>query len=540
MASYSRKLENYKKGKRFEDEVAQIFKLLGAQVTKGILINNKKVDILAEYKLPAGGNIGKHRIIVECKNQNKPRSQNATILEFAGLLNAARKTNKAEGVEIITKVPWGEAARGAAEENGIGLLTYDEKISQLLDFTSYLNKIISKFDGDGKTNHKKDPPLASYYVNLRAQMEKDGACNDIPVLNEYVKKWIDDNSTKQLAILGGFGTGKSSFCLKIARDLACSFNENRSNNRIPILINLRDFTKSLSIESLILLFLSEECYVTNPNYELFRVMNEAGMFLILLDGFDEMALKVDQETLEANLQEVEKLAVPDNAKVIITSRDEFFVHINELRISFDPKLAPLSPRETEYSVINIYPWDKLQTNTFLQKRVSLIQDASEEWMYYRDEINKLTGFIGLSKRPVLLDMIVKTLPQLIDKGGEINLPDLYESYLLGELTRQKSTKKRQLLLSNERRFELLELFSIEFIYNQLSLTFDTAHDCIKKTFTEHDYFNEDLGYITRDFLSCSFLYRTKNEFYFSHRSFLEYFVARALKKEIDYQKYNFF
>jgi hypothetical protein len=39
-------------------------------------------------------------------------------------------------------------------------------------------------------------------------------------------------------------------------------------------------------------------------------MNAAGLFLLILDGLDEMAVKVDADVLELNLIEIEKLASP--------------------------------------------------------------------------------------------------------------------------------------------------------------------------------------------------------------------------------------
>ncbi len=53
------------KGRSFEDQVADLYRLLGARVTQNIEIHQKKVDILATFRIP--GSSREHSVIVECK-----------------------------------------------------------------------------------------------------------------------------------------------------------------------------------------------------------------------------------------------------------------------------------------------------------------------------------------------------------------------------------------------------------------------------------------------------------------------------------------
>src|ERR1051325_10820093 len=57
------------RGKTFEDEVANLYRLLGADVIQNIEICQKKVDIFASF--PIQGGPTKHRIIVECKDEKR-------------------------------------------------------------------------------------------------------------------------------------------------------------------------------------------------------------------------------------------------------------------------------------------------------------------------------------------------------------------------------------------------------------------------------------------------------------------------------------
>ena len=61
--------QNVEKGKAFEDDVAELYRLMGYDVTKGISICNKKVDLLASIQIPGSKQL--HRIIIECKDEKK-------------------------------------------------------------------------------------------------------------------------------------------------------------------------------------------------------------------------------------------------------------------------------------------------------------------------------------------------------------------------------------------------------------------------------------------------------------------------------------
>lgn len=528
--------EAVQKGVKFEDTVAGIYRLLGAKVIQNIEICQKKVDILATFRIP-GSPIG-HRVIVECKDEKKAVAQNQRVMQFKGLLEIARKLGDADSAEIVTRVPWSDRAKGFARESGIALLTYAEKMAQLIDFTPYLKDMVDRFD-KGDPRRPNEPPLGAYYVNLSAERITKKGTERISVIDNYINQWIERDNTKQhLAILGEYGTGKTSLCQKMAHDLAASYLKAPGSTRIPIFLNLREFTKTFKIESLITSFLDEECGVTNPRFKLFQTMNEAGIFLLIFDGFDEMAVRVDVDTLEMNLQEIEKLATLPKSKVIITSRIEFFISGEEEKKSLHPKGRLLVTRESEYKPLKITAWDNQQINSFLKKRVPLIREAKKSWAYYRDRIRDIPGLSDLSRRPVLLDMIAKTLPQLITSGKPINRPNLYETYLIGEIKRQKILKKRTLLLSEASRFSLLQYLASNFWIGKIStITFDDAMEHIEEFIKPP---KSELEAYTRDFLTCSFLIREGDKYQFSHRSIMEYLIAKALTKEIKRDNPNAF
>jgi hypothetical protein len=513
------------KGRKFEDDVAELYRLQGAEVVQNIEVCNKKVDILVTFSYPVS-----HRVIVECKDESKSVDANQRVMQFHGLLTSARKAGEAESAEIITRVSWGDAAKGYANREGIRLLTYAEKIASLIDFTRYLKELVSKFE-DRDPARPSEPALGKYYVDLSAVRFVQGGEEQIKVIDTYVQRWLGKNDTQQhLAIFGEYGAGKSTFCQKLAHDLASSFLKDPNSSRIPILLNLREFIGKLDIEAYITSFLDRECKVTNPKIDLFRAMNDAGIFLLIFDGLDEMAVKVDADTLESNLIEIDKLAVSPYSKTILTSRPEYFVSAKEEQEAVSPTLNPLAGRKTKYDPIKIQPWDEKQVEEFLQKRVPLFEGATETWEFYSDRIKSIGSLSDLSQRPVLLDMIVKTLPALIASKIPINRPNLYATYLDGEIKRQKIQKRRTLLITKEDRLSLLQQMAVS-VYNGdiLVINFADARNLIEERIKPLKY---ELEAHTRDFLTNSFLIRRGDEYHFSHKSIMEYLVAAQFNEEI--------
>lgn len=495
---------------------------------QNVEIHQKKVDILATFRLP--GTSREHRVIVECKDEQRAVDANQRVMAFKGLLDVARVAGTADSAEIVTRVPWSDQAKGFARTSDIDIFTYSEKLAQLIDFTTYLKEAIRKFE-IVDPQRPSEPPLGAYYVNLSAEVIDNDRAESIPVIDAYIHSWLQGKGpAAQLAIFGQFGSGKSSLCQKLSHDLAVTYLKDAPAGRIPILLNLREFIGKLDIEAYITSFLDRECKVSNPRIDLFRAMNDAGMFLLIFDGFDEMAVKVDADTLESNLMEIEKLAAAPNSKVILTSRPEYFISTREEREALTPMSNPFLAREANYIPLKILSWDTTKVEAFLKKRVPLIKGVAQDWTYYRDKIKGIGGLSDLSKRPVLLEMIVKTLPRLIASGEAINLPSLYKNYILGEMKRQKVLKKRAFLLSDDDRLAILQRIAIDIYINPTpSIAYSDALSLIEKIIKPPKH---ELEPLTRDLLTNSFLIRRGDEYIFSHKSILEYLVATKLNDEI--------
>jgi len=523
-----------KKGRNFEKRVADLFKLLGAEVTTGIEIRGKKVDILAQ--LPVPGSRKPMRVIVECKNERNNRNQTARIREFESLLRDARRENEADALEFVTHRPMSEVAKGVAHKQGIEVLTYDEKMATLINFGPYLQTLVRRFSEDRTdTNDAQrtlEPALGKYYVPVSAEDVDDPERQEIQLLDYYVLEWASKDVSNHLAVLGEFGSGKTSLCLKIACDMARDYLDDPGSCRIPILLNLANFRKANDIEAMITSFLDRECQVTNPRFGLFQAMNEAGKLVIILDGYDEMQAGFDQDIDEMNLRELDKLARPSRAKLLITSRSEYFMTGLEENQCFFLR-EPLWGREVIYKRLRIIPWNDEHIDNFLKKRVRLTDDPEHPWEYYAAQIRRSRGLYEMSKKPVFADMIVKTLPAFVSKGAPIDMSRLYEEYLKYEMRRQKISKKRTLELNQGQRMLLLgEIATYMYRKDALSVPFDVATQIVSGALSP-DPVRGKLDGITRELLAYSFLARREDRFQFYDRIMMHYFVAKRMRGEIN-------
>src|SRR3712207_2694633 len=150
----------------------------------------------------------------------------------------------------------------------------------------------------------------------------------------YINRWRDDLTKEHVSILGEFGTGKTWFCLYYAWTLLNRYLDAKEQRlerpRLPLVIPLRDYAKTVSIESLFSEFFFRKHEIPLPGYSAFEQLNRMGKLLLIFDGFDEMAARVDRQTMINNFWELARAVVP-GSKVILTCRTEHFPEAQEGR-----------------------------------------------------------------------------------------------------------------------------------------------------------------------------------------------------------------
>ncbi|UCG57269.1 MAG: restriction endonuclease, partial [Phycisphaerales bacterium] len=233
--------ERRSSGSSFEANCLKVLRLLGYSVELNVTVGGCQIDIFASYQT----GVISLRLMVECKDYAVGRNVGVTELkEFAGVLQAARGRAVDKGLMITTQGFTREAKEfGAAA--GIELVRFADLATRLVQFDDYVDRVICEFES---------LPASRYYIELSASETEDYDIEDESQferpLTDVVSRLLLREGRKKVALLGNFGTGKSTFCRKYAYDLAKRFRSD-ATSRIPVLVNLSDYESKLDIQELV-------------------------------------------------------------------------------------------------------------------------------------------------------------------------------------------------------------------------------------------------------------------------------------------------
>jgi len=350
--------------------------------------------------------------------------------------------------------------------------------------------------------------IPKHYIPSRCHDEKG---DNKGLLHDYVLDWLNNPKRKLLAVLGDYGIGKTSFCYKFASGLTRS-------NCVPVVIELR---KMREVATPWRELIEREVALRKPTSK---------DILLILDGFDELSLKFDKEKV---LKEIENLSetTRDFAKVILTSRTQFFRSRQEERevLRREPGMPPKGPLPIPYAE----KFERIYISFFSHEEVKAYlnlalgkEQASDFW---NNVIDKVFDIKDLAKRPVLLELITK-YSEDISKIKGITPAKVYESVTEGWRKREGERAPENIMLFLE------ELAYRMFTRQESRLHFDTLREAIDLYFDGKTKEKLELSLANLDYQirNCTLLSRNEDEVYyaFGHRSFIEYFVARKLSKEI--------
>jgi formylglycine-generating enzyme required for sulfatase activity len=439
------------------------------------------------------------------------------------LLDEVEVQKRGGGVLVThTRVSPAARARAAETEDLVRAFTLDGFYRELIDFEPYVRDLIADYEQD---------ELSTYYVDLGSRTA-DGSV--YKPMDRYVDAWLNDPARNHISILGDYGTGKTSFCQQYAAKLGRRWLSDPDRNRIPILISLRDYGKAMSLQQLITDFLVNQYGIQAP-YDAFARFNADGKLVLLFDGFDEMAQKVDYQTTVDNFEELARAVLP-GSKVLLTCRTSYFrtqEEAEELLRGQAPEgreLPDVSRRPAidftdrpNFEIVHLLPFDQADIQAILRKRFPKV------WKPYWHQIEDTYNLPELAQRPVLLDMIARSLPQL-EPGQAVNAAKLYEAYTDLWLTRDWE-KGRHLITRQDKRLFMQELALEMLRRDELDIHYSKLPERVRAYFQLEKA--DEIDYIDYDIRTCSFLNRDAGGNYrFVHKSFGEFFVAQWLAPKL--------
>jgi WD40 repeat protein len=447
-------------------------------------------------------------------------------------LSESVAAQKADEGWVVTARRIAQAARGELENcEGLAAFTLDELLDQDADFGGYLDwleaeiavrGIESRYVPIACTKEEVDP-LTHQRLGISRYGESDGWTEG------YMNLWLDDPAKEHLSILGEFGTGKTWLTLHYAAGALRAYREAKAKGmarpRLPIVIPLRDYAKAVSVESLFSEFFFRKHEIPIPGYSAFEQLNRMGKLLLIFDGFDEMAARVDKQQMINNFWELAKVVVP-GSKVILTCRTEHFPEAREGRALLNAELQAstrgLSGETPQFEVLELEKFEDEQI------RQVLSLSATENTVA---QVMGNASLLDLARRPVMTELILEALPD-IEAGKPVDMSRIYLYAVRRKMERDIKADRTFTSMADKLYF-LCEL-SWEMLSNdKMSINYREIPDRIRQLFGSAVEAEKDLDHWHYDMMGQTMLIRNADGDYTpAHRSLLEFFVAYKFAAEL--------
>jgi tetratricopeptide (TPR) repeat protein len=497
-------------------EVRTWLRALSYETSDIILIDTDAAELEASIDLGASS----QKLLVVCYNRElriydiDDISNRITIDTPSGLLISNKK--------ISMKV-----SNYASTKRNIRIFYINDFLQQRI-WGSYFNSLRSLVEMESIQKLYID--LGCYQEHVRDDSE---VIKKYQSLDNFIDIWLRELGKTHISLLGDFGTGKTWFCRHYAYRQLTKYLEDPINERMPLLITLREFSKATTAKQLINDALIEQYKLPfkGSAFDVFKDLNRRGKLLLILDGFDEMARKVDYQTVVDNFWELAEL-IDNNSKVILTSRTEYFRLANESEKilsgeTYGRKTIELSPPKFEILYI-----DKL--SDYQIRELILLRRGTKDGAKDVDIILSKPNLAEMARRPVLIELLLAALDEVGKTQNNIpqNISQVY-LYATNKLILRNITTERTFTSTADKLYFLCELAWEMIKNNNLSIHFSAIPDVIIRYFGDKIKGKGDLDNWDYDLRSCTFLHRdAKGNYGFAHKSLAEFFVAFKFSAEL--------
>jgi WD40 repeat protein/uncharacterized protein YjbI with pentapeptide repeats len=505
-------------GKRFEDRVADLLRLLGYSVEREQLIGPDRVNLIARIE----SGLDTLTYLVECEDHKQAVSKDVVDLLGLWLSKPSAQAMHARGMVVANR--FSPAALASAKDLGITTATLQDLERRLLDFDRYLHQKVVDFE---------QSPLATCYVTQQTQAEAED--QRITDLVAHGLQWAQGRDSRLWVLLGDYGTGKTAFTEKLSYELAKRAQEDR-NAPVPLRVSLRDFPNKVRLDELL-----AECWLQatgqrkDPGVLLHLV--QRGRIVLIFDAFDEMGIATAGRSVVEQFRMLVAITAnagdaPQGNRVLVTCREQFFKdHGDALKAaSGEQDRIPASPLQDvaqrfDGTIHTVATFNPDQVSRFLTLRLGEAK-GHEALAFLREQ-----HMLELGDRPQLLDIIIASLPSLKERqarsGEPLSTGVLYQTYTNKWLDEFKPVERQSTSDLLRTVLEELALLLWQRVGNRLH--YGDLYALVKQRVDLRGPL--DPNQLDVELRTAAFLSRTPDGLYgFSHRSFLEYFLARRIER----------
>jgi WD40 repeat protein len=503
------------KGAAFEERVADLLRLLRFKVQAEQTFDSNRFDLVARLK--AG--LDEITYLVECKDLDQPVGKDA-LEKLLGWNQQPQAKALNARLMLVSRKGFSPQALHYARDHAIRAITPDDLERELIDTAPYLDNTIRSFE---------QSPLFTAYVSQRASLGgvRDG--EETSDLLAHAQTWARGQGKRLWVLLGDYGTGKSAFVAKLSYHLALAARQD-PQQPIPLAVNLRDVPNKASLED-VLATQWERRTQSRVDPALLLHLLRRGRLLLLLDSFDEMGIATAGRSVIEQFRSLARPAAeePDSAlgnRVLVTCREQFFREHGEATRttngSGDDRIGPLVgvALGLDAQLDRLLPFTAAQVKQFLQRRLGDLH-AHQALNFMQKH-----GLIELGDRPQLLEVIINSLPKLREQGGQFSPGALYQAYTSIWLEDFKPTERQS---SSEQLRGVLEVLAAE-LWGRTGNRLHYADLFALLRAQPALLAGLDPNQLDVELRTAAFLSRTPDGQYgFSHRSFLEFFLARRVE-----------
>lgn len=477
---------------QFELDTKLALEVLGFQVSRDEARSGSQIDLIATFPTP----LASTSYLVECKSSRYPIGVKDVRQLYAAVASTSTAASPVYGM-LISQVGFTRQAKQQADDLGVVIRSLSDLQRQVFDARAVARQV---------SDYLRPEILHEKYVPLSCTASEHGIGTIYKPVEAFLDKHMPVSMKPYLVILGDFGTGKTTLSRHYAYKLAQAWVDQSDPLGLPLYVNLRDLADFQQMEASLAHLLRQEYGVSVTEVGMQYWLSH-GRTLLILDGLDEMLARLDQRHISRELRLLRVFQSRYRVKIVLTCRTHFFrSHIDEALLG---------------DVVRVYmlKWDTTEIEDYIRRNAGSASDAALSMLKTTYNLEEL------AQTPIFLKMIAETLGSL---EGTVHRTRLYEHYtdrwILGQDYRAA--------MPPEEKHRFMEELALSMVQSGKPIVPHThIPKLVRDVMSVQDY--DRVRSLEEDVRTCTFLVRNRDgDYRFSHRSFMEFFVARRIAQEL--------